>query len=142
MTGAVTEEQLDDVLTEFPRMDNRVLGRRSRYRYNPRLAPTAELRFDAVIRYDTDGGGSTTYAYPRGAYGGEVVFAPREGSTAEDDGYLVTFVTDETTAVSWAYVLDARAIDRGPLARVRIPQRVPTGYHAWWVTESDLSTQR
>jgi hypothetical protein len=28
------------------------------------------------------------------------------------------------------------------VARVRIPQRVPTGYHTWWVSRDDLATQR
>jgi carotenoid cleavage dioxygenase len=62
-----------------------------------------------------------------------VVLAPRVGSKDEDDGYLVTFVVEEATGTSELHVLDARDVTRGPVARVLIPQRVPTGYHAWWV---------
>jgi carotenoid cleavage dioxygenase len=142
-TGAVREERLDDVLTEFPRMDNRRLGRRSRYAYNPRIAPRPTLGFDGLVKYDTDAGTKTSHAYPPGRFGGEVVFAPREGATdAEDDGYLLTFVVDEASGESELYVLRADDVAAGPVARVAIPQRVPTGYHGWWVTEADLAAQR
>lgn len=132
-TGNVKETQLDDAIAEFPRMDNRALGRKTRYSYNQRIAPVSTLLFDGVIKYDIETSSSAAFSYPKGSYGGEVVFAPRIGSTAEDDGYLVTFVVDETTGKSEVYVLDAKNITAPPLARVEIPQRVPTGYHSWWV---------
>ena len=138
-TGAVKESRLDDVLTEFPRMDNRALGRKTRYSYNPRLSASAPtLLFDGVVKYDYEAGTSAVFSYPAGCFGSEVVFAPRVGSKGEDDGYLVTFVVDEASGESEAYVLDAKDVTRAPLARVKLPQRVPTGYHAWWVPGSDL----
>jgi carotenoid cleavage dioxygenase-like enzyme len=136
-SGLVREEKLDDLLTEFPRMDNRLLGRRSRFSYNPRIAAAPTLLFDGVVKYDTESGRSWTHAYPDGWYGGETVFAPRVGGARpeerEDDGYLVTFVVEEATGASELHVLDATDMAAAPVARVRIPQRVPTGYHAWWV---------
>lgn len=132
-TGNVKETQLDDAAAEFPRMDNRALGRKTRYSYHQRFAPFPTLLFDGVIKYDVDAQSSATHAYPEGWYGGEVVFAPRIGSTAEDDGYLVTFVADEATGKSEAWVMDAKNMNAAPLARIEIPQRVPTGYHAYWV---------
>ena len=131
-TGNVKEMQLDDALTEFPRMDNRALGRKTRYSYNQRFAPVPTLLFDGVIKYDIETKSSSAHSYPQGWFGGEVVFAPRIGSTAEDDGYLVTFVVEEATGTSEAWVMDAKNMTAPPLARVQIPQRVPTGYHAWW----------
>ena len=142
LTGAVREEALDDVLTEFPRMDNRRLGAPSTVSYNPRIAPSPTLSFDGVIRYDHERGRSTTHAWPRGWFGGETVFAPREGGTAEDDGWLLTFVVEEASGASELYVIDARNVELPPVARVPIPQRVPTGYHSWWVPAGDLATQR
>jgi carotenoid cleavage dioxygenase len=139
VTGAVKEEPLDDRLTEFPRMDNRLLGRRSRYSYNPRLAARATLQFDGVVKYDTDTGRSSTYAFPPGWFGGETTFAPRIGSRSEDDGYLLTFAAEEKTGASELYVLDAADVARGPVARLAIPQRVPTGYHTWWVDADALA---
>ena len=132
-TGAVTEADLDEVPTEFPRMDNRRLGRRSRYAYNPRLAAAPTVLFDGLIKYDCDTGQAWTHEYPAGWYGGEVVFAPRPGGAGEDEGYLLTFVVHEDSGASELHVLDAQRVEGPPLCRVQVPQRVPTGYHAWWV---------
>jgi carotenoid cleavage dioxygenase-like enzyme len=140
--GSVKEERLDDTLAEFPRMDNRVLGRRSRYVYDQRLARAPTLLFDGFVKYDTEAGRSWTHRYPEGSYGGEVVLAPRVGSRAEDDGYLLTFVADERTGASELHVMDAADAEREPVARVKIPQRVPTGYHAFWIPAADLARQR
>ena len=67
------------------------------------------LQFEGVTKYDyADGCSAETYRYPAGWFGGETVFAPRSGSTAEDDGYLITFVAEEATGASELYVLDAQ----------------------------------
>jgi carotenoid cleavage dioxygenase-like enzyme len=136
-TGQATEEPLDDILTEFPRMDNRRLGRRSRYAYSPLVASAPTVLFEGFVKYDAERSGSATHRYAKGWFGGEVVFAPRAGSKEEDDGYLVTFVVEEATGTSELHVIDARDVTRGPVARVLIPQRVPTGYHAWWVPRDE-----
>lgn len=140
--GTVREEQLDDGFIEFPRMDNRVLGRPSRYSYSGRIGRIPTIRFDGIVKHDTKTGGSVTHAYGAGRYGGEPTFAPRKGSTGEDDGYVLSFLEDDATGQSSLGVFDARNLERGPIARVLIPRRVPTGYHTWWVSEDDLSTQR
>ena len=71
-----------------------------------------------------------------------MVFAPRVGSKSEDDGYLVTFVVDEASGASELQVLDAAHVGEEPVARLPIPQRVPTGYHAWWIPSDELARQR
>jgi carotenoid cleavage dioxygenase len=142
VTGKVTEERLDDALGEFPRMDNRALGRRSRYAYNQSLAQAPTLLFDGVTKYDTDTGKKWEHRWPEGRFGGEVVFAPRQGSRSEDDGYLLTFVADEATGASEMVILDAAHLGEEPVARVTIPQRVPTGYHAWWIPAEQVAGQR
>lgn len=131
-TGAVRERKLDDLLTEFPKIDPRRLGRRSRFSYNPRLAAAPTLYFDALVKYDLDTLATTTHVFPKGCFGGEASFAPRVGSTSEDDGYLLTFVTDETTQASELYVLDARNLGAAPVATIAIPARVPNGSHTIW----------
>jgi len=141
-TGLAKEEQLDDVLAEFPRMDNRALGRRTRFSYHQRVVAAPTLLFDGVIKYDLDRGTSETHQYPTGWYGGETAFCPRANAATEDDGYLCTFVANEATGASELYVIDARSPKAAPIARVQIPQRVPTGYHTWWVSDDDLRAQR
>ena len=141
-TGLVKEEQLGDTFIEFPRMDNRVLGRKSRYSYNPRIARVDTINFDGVIKHDAQTGASKQYLYPQGFYGGETTFAPRIGSSAEDDGYVVSYVAEAATGAGELYILDAQNIEHGPVARVQIPGRLPVGYHTWWVPDSELAQQQ
>ena len=141
VTGAVSERALDDVMTEFPRMNNQRLGRPTRYSYNPRIAEQPTLLFDGFVKYDTDTGSGTAHGYGDGRFGGETVFAPRAGATTEDDGYVLTFVTEAGTGASEAIVVDAQRVEDGPVARIQIPHRVPIGYHTWWVGAGELDAQ-
>ena len=142
VTGTVRERALDDVMTEFPRMDNRLLGRPSQHAYSPHIAPAPELLFDGFVKYDTTTGDSETHLYGEAHYGGETVFAPRVGATAaDDDGYVLTFVTDAVTGDSEVIVVDAQRPADVPVCRVRIPQRVPIGYHSWWIDAGELSSR-
>ncbi len=132
---------LDDRPTEFPRMNNLRLGERTRYSYNPSIAESSELLFDGVIQYDTERGTSAHHRWGAGRLGGEVVFAPRAGAADENDGWLGTFVHDTTTDLSELVILDAKDVGAAkPVARLHIPQRVPIGFHACWVTEDELKT--
>lgn len=129
-TGTCKERQLGDQLREFPRMDNRRLGRKSRYSYLPDIAPAPTLLFRGLVKHDHETGSELTYRYPEGTFGGEAVVCPRLGSDGEDDAYLLTFTTSEA-GPSDLYVWSAREFGE-PIAKVRLPQRVPVGYHAYW----------
>ena len=141
-TGSLVHEQLWDVPSEFPRMDNRLSGRPSRYSYHQRFAPVSTLAFDAVVGHDLLTGVTTPHEYPPGWFGGETVFCPRTGSTGENDGYLVTFVVEEATGRSEVYVLDAQRLEDEPVCRLSVPTRVPSGYHTWWVSAAELADQQ
>jgi carotenoid cleavage dioxygenase len=91
------------------------------------------LLFDGLMRHDLQHGGTVTHWFGEGCCGSEAVFAPRPGATAEDDGYLVTFVRDQRAPGSEAQVFDATRLEAGPLARLRVPAPVPLGFHATWV---------
>lgn len=90
------------------------------------------------------GGGDCAVArreYGLGLYGGEVYFVAREAENpaiGEDDGYLVTYVHDEVKNESWLYVMDAKSRDLEIVARVRLPGRVPYGFHGLFLHEKDL----
>jgi carotenoid cleavage dioxygenase-like enzyme len=93
------------------------------------------------VKHDTETGNHQRWDYGEGCYGNEAPFAPRKGATAEDaedDGYVVTFVTDTETWKTECHVFDARNVGDGPIARVKIPQRVPSGFHCAWVKGEDL----
>jgi len=59
--------------------------------------------------------------------------APTPDNVVGDDGYVVSYVYDSRDDSSEVVVLDADRVDEEPVARVRIPVRVPLGFHATWV---------
>jgi carotenoid cleavage dioxygenase len=141
-TGKVQEEMLDDVAAEFPRVNENLLGRSTQYGYAAKLAKTPSPLFDGVIKYDFNNGKSQTHEYGKGRYGGETVFVPRPNATAEDDGWLLTYVYDTTEDSSELVVVNAQDVNSEPVARVLIPQRVPYGFHGTWVSEAQLNFKR
>jgi carotenoid cleavage dioxygenase len=60
------------------------------------------------------------------------VFAPRAADAAEDDGWILSIVHDENTDQSSLVILDARAVEAAPVAKVKLPRRVPYGAHGNW----------
>jgi carotenoid cleavage dioxygenase len=58
--------------------------------------------------------------------------APRAGAKSEDDGYLVTFTIDVNSNVSECLVFDAQGVGDGPVCRIRLPERISSGTHAFW----------
>jgi carotenoid cleavage dioxygenase-like enzyme len=142
-TGEVQEYEIDDLNTEFPRVNPLRVGLPYRYAYNQYL-PQPEAgslsgrcqTFDALVKYDTQTGAYQRYDYGKNVFGNETPFAPRRGASAddpEDDGYLVTFTTDTNDWSSRALIFDAKDIEKGPICRIRIPHRIPAGFHANWV---------
>jgi carotenoid cleavage dioxygenase-like enzyme len=138
-TGTVKEEMLDDVPAEFPRVNEKVLGRKTQYGYAGKMANTPVPLFEGVIKYNFNNGKSQTHEFGKGCYGGESVFVENIDSTSEDDGWLVTFVYDQNSETSELIVINAQDVTSEPVARVIIPQRVPYGFHGAWVSESQLS---
>ena len=115
----------------------------SRYSYTRASRPRPTLLFDGVVKYDTDAGRSWVHRYPAGRFGGEMVFAPRtrlEGRGRRVPAHVRGRRGDRR--VRAPRPRRARTSSAEPVARVTIPQRVPTGYHAWWVPAADLARQR
>ncbi|MBD2438356.1 carotenoid oxygenase family protein [Nostoc sp. FACHB-110] len=141
-TGSVSESKLDDMAGEFPRVNENFLGRQTRYGYVNKSADTSVPLFEGIIKYDFSSNKSQIHEFGKGRYGGESVFVPSPSATAEDDGWLMTFVHDETANTSELLVVNAQNITDEPVARVLIPQRVPYGFHAAWVTEKQLQNSK
>jgi len=137
-TGQCREEAIDDLISEFPMINGRYLGRKSRYSYHVSFAPEETVLFDGLVRYDSQGGPLQRYRHPAGHYGSEAPFAPRIGSTSEDDGYVLSFVSVPHEDRAELQVFDGHDISRGPLCRALIPQHIPSGFHACWVPSHAL----
>jgi carotenoid cleavage dioxygenase-like enzyme len=137
VTGECREESLSDLCTEFPMINGRHAGRRHRYSYNAICAEHL-FAFDGLVKHDLDTGSEEVVSFEEGVFISETVMAPRDGSIAEDDGYLVTFTSDMVNDVSECLILDAARPTEGPVARIRLPERIASGTHSTWASAADL----
>lgn len=135
--GTSKRVQLDDRAGEFPRIDERRLGRRHRFGYLAAQGPEDREYgvplFTAVHKYDVERGVREHRAFGAHNGAGEPLFVPRRSDAAEDDGYVLVLVYDHERDASALYVLDARNIAGEPVAVVQLPHRVPYGFHGNWV---------
>jgi carotenoid cleavage dioxygenase-like enzyme len=136
-TGTATQEQVDDRAAEFPRVADSVVGLAHRYGYmmgipdDPSYAdPTSQT--GSILKYDRTTGARSEIDLGRGCIPGESVFVPADAATAEDDGYLMTYVYDADTDASRFVVFDAATMDPEPIASVALP-RIPFGFHGSWI---------
>ncbi len=135
-TGRVTDGQTGDLASEFPRVNDLHATRHTRFGYAcPQRTWDFEFDFEGVIKFDFETGDATPHLYRDSEVSGEHVFAPDPQGSAEDDGWLLSFVTDRTTQQSQLVILDARDVAGDPVARVEMPARVPIGFHANWFAD-------
>ncbi|EWC63098.1 Lignostilbene-alpha,beta-dioxygenase [Actinokineospora spheciospongiae] len=137
VTGRTTEERLTDSITEFGMVNAGHAGRPYRYTYASTGVPGWFL-FDGFVKHDLLTGAQERYRYGDGVFGSETAVAPRVGSRGEDDGYVITMTTDVAEDRSECLVFDATRVGDGPVARVRLPERVSSGTHSTWAAGAQL----
>lgn len=137
-TGAVKEEQLSETSSEFGMVRHNQFGKPYRYYVSAGNAPGWFL-FDHLVRTDLDTGSEQVYRLPEGVFASESPIAPRDGGSAEDDAYILTYVSDLNNDRSECLVFDAADITPGPIARVKLPQRISSGTHSTWVPAAELA---
>lgn len=139
VTGETREEQMSDTCAEFPMVNGRHVGRRHRYSYNA-ICSDGLFAFNGLVKHDLDTGVEERLDLDEGVFLSETVMAPRDGSKAEDDGYLVTFTSDMNDDSSACWIFDAANPTDGPVAKIRLPERIASGTHSTWAPAGDLAT--
>lgn len=135
----ITDTQIADMVTEFPRFNDALNALPTRYVYTPTLMNTLpqesppSATFNTMLKVDTERGTVVRLDFGN-KIAGEPVFIPR-GTGSEDDGYLAIYAFDPVTRTSDLLLLDAARIDADPVAVIRMPQRVPQGLHGNWMTK-------
>jgi carotenoid cleavage dioxygenase-like enzyme len=132
----VSRRTIDAAPQEFPRPDERRFGQPYRYAYTMALpeSPADEfLGATALYRHDLEAGTRETHQFGAGRYPGEFVFVPATPDSAEDEGWLIGLVVDLSHETTDLVILDARAFAGDPVASIRIPHRVPPGFHGNWI---------
>lgn len=130
-SGGVKEYDLDPRYLEFGTFNQRYAGRKNRYSYSTASKPGWFL-FTGLVKHDLETGDSWSVSFGEERYGSEAPFVPRQEATAEDDGYLVSFITDMAEDRSECVLIDAQNIESGPVCRIILPHRISSGTHAAW----------
>ena len=129
--GTVQVQQRDDLPQEFPRVDERLVGRQHRFGYGVNIGRAWD--HGNLVRHDYATDTTEVFSHGPGRGTMETVFIPREPGAAEDDGWLMSVVHDANSNRGELVVLDASAFGSEPVARVLLPTRVPYGFHGNWV---------
>ena len=136
-TGETIEERLDDRVLEFGSFNQKYAGRKTRYLYSTYTKPGWFL-FSGMVKHDFETGESWSLDFGKERYGSEAPFAPRTNAKDEDDGYLVSFITDMNENRSECILVDAKDIEAGPVCRILLPHRISSGTHACWANGDDI----
>jgi carotenoid cleavage dioxygenase-like enzyme len=127
--GSVSEELLDDRNQEFPRVDERLIGRDARFGYTVGFVGAEGPAFKRDLHTNT----VELHNFGPGRSSQEMVFVPRSADADEDDGWCMSYVHDANTNTADVVILNAQDFSGEPQAIVHLPQRVPYGFHGNWV---------
>ncbi len=134
-TRRVDRRVLDATPQEFPRIDERRFGRRHRYAYTVSVPPDGNTQLVGATRlykHDLEAGGRAVHEFGDNRVPGEFVFVPAHREAAEDEGWLLGLVIDTANETTDLAILDAQRFEAAPVATVRLPHRIPPGFHGNW----------
>lgn len=139
-TGDAIEQCLNPHYNvEFPGFDASKTGRKTQWAYLVDHNPDT-LHWTGIRKMSTFTGESMSAwsDSPEDCWYSEPWFAPADNQSAEDDGYVIVFVWNEKTQIQQLQIFDARDLNKGPITRITLPRRVPSGFHACWMKSSQI----
>jgi all-trans-8'-apo-beta-carotenal 15,15'-oxygenase len=132
--GRFRSEACWDAPCEFPRVAPARFGAEHRFVYLASSSSSGGAGlFDQIVKFDTQTGVATPFAWTPGQYPSEPVFVHKERAQTEDDGYLLVLVYDARAHASHVAVLDARQPGAAPMARAHFDHHVPFTFHGNFV---------
>ncbi|KAI3736395.1 hypothetical protein L6452_15934 [Arctium lappa] len=154
-TGVVSRHTMSSDNLEFPVINPAYVGKKNRYVYaaiseetpikSKMMRTTGVAKLDIAASEDNNGGHDHTVGrrmYGDNCFGGEAFFVAREPenpNSEEDDGYVVSYVHDESSGESRFLVMDGQSPELEVVATVKLPKRVPYGLHGIFIREKDLN---
>jgi carotenoid cleavage dioxygenase-like enzyme len=131
----VERKVIDPVAQEFPRYDERRIGKPYRYAYTVPLARDDEsfISVSHLIRHDLETGRRDIHEFGALRYPGEFVFVPAHPGSAEDEGWLMGYVINAAAQTTDLVIIDVRNFSGPPQAVIALPHRVPPGFHGNWI---------
>jgi carotenoid cleavage dioxygenase-like enzyme len=103
-TGALGQQRLDDHSQEFPRIDERRVGKPHRYGYSLSLREQQAQHPVALLKHDLNTNKTITQEFGANREPGEFIFEPNTANSSEDDGVLMdsSMTTAPTAATSYS----------------------------------------
>jgi len=129
---------LDDLTVEFPTINLGLTGVQNRYVYMVGF-PGAGAEGFSVVKYDGETGRRALFLCPAGVMPGEPCFVPDAAGSAEDDGWLLTYVNDVRSGAAELWILNAGDLSQPPVAAIEIPWWVPAGVHGSWIDDKAIA---
>ncbi|XP_009603531.1 9-cis-epoxycarotenoid dioxygenase NCED2, chloroplastic [Nicotiana tomentosiformis] len=141
-TGESTKRAIisssEQVNLEAGMVNRNKLGRKTQYAYLAIAEPWPKV--SGFAKVDLSTGEVQKYMYGDKRYGGEPLFLPRNvNSENEDDGFILAFCHDEKTWKSELQIVNAMTLELE--ATVKLPSRVPYGFHGTFISSKDLQNQ-
>ena len=127
------------------RMDDRFTGRPFRYSYMGVSDPS--LPFDhmlgdrppgltnSYVRFDHQTGATEGFFAGDAHHLAEVCFVPRHAQAPEGDGWLIGVADNLRDMHSELVMVDARRLEEGAVARVKLPFRLHPQVHGNWIPQ-------
>ncbi|KAB1199153.1 9-cis-epoxycarotenoid dioxygenase NCED1, chloroplastic [Morella rubra] len=130
--------ECEQVNLEAGMVNRNRLGRKTQFAYLALAEPWPKV--SGFAKVDLFTGEVRKYMYGDERFGGEPLFLPRSpNSEKEDDGYILTFVHDEKEWKSELQIVNA--VNMKLEATVKLPSRVPYGFHGTFINSKDLEKQ-
>jgi len=140
--GTFKHDRVGAFSAEFVRPNETIMGRAHRYGYMAGVdAPRPHSHgFNVLVKHDYATGNSAFQRLSTNddMTSGEPIFIPREGATAEDDGWILCVWGDPRRNTSELVILAAQDFEGEPVARVRLDHHVPIGFHGNWIPDTAL----
>ena len=137
------EQQFDDRTIEFPKVDEcRTAQPHSTVYALATHGTLATGVFTELLKYDLKSGRVHSQDFDGLGIPSEFTMVSTGPDAGEDEGWLLGFVYDRTRDASDLVIFDAQSIAEDPVARIRLPRRVPQGFHGSWIADEPAPPTR
>ena len=132
----VSRELIESRCCEFPSVHPDKVGREHRYLYmGATHAVEGNAPLQAFEKVDVETGEKQVWSAAPTGYASEPNFVPRNRNGDEDDGWLLGLVYDSTHHRSDVVILDAKDLNKDPIARLHLKHHIPYGLHGNFVDD-------
>lgn len=127
---------------EFPRVHPHFLGRPSKFGFVPVMGDE-DAMFYMINKYDLQEKTLVgQIVLPKGCITNEPIPIPKDEDISHpkssDEVWLGLFVYNGETGAAEYHIYDGESMSSSPVTRLRVPKRVPYGFHSEWFGEKAM----